>query len=110
MIEHGRDYMQARKPEGWRGKPEYAGDGMLAACWRKVRSGGIVLFGTDKWQHEDLLPFVGKWVWVQVETYWMTAISCHRVRFKMIEDCGIVNKLGQSDFTQNRICEIGKGR
>lgn len=64
-----------------RPKASYAPDGVLAADWRLVRPGGRVkCFGTW-WQSEKLLPYVGKWVWVQAGEYWIVWVSVFQEAF-----------------------------
>lgn len=50
-----------RRPDGW---PDdgHAPDGYLVDGFRKVRKGGVILASGGRWQHDDLIPYVGKMV------------------------------------------------
>lgn len=52
-----------------------APDGIPEYGWRKVRKGGIVKFAGDDYQHDALLSFVGQFVCVKTNCYWMTDVQ-----------------------------------
>lgn len=53
-----------------------APDGVVAHGWRLVRPGGRVKFWHSWWQHEALVPYVGKYVLVYPNEYWVTGVVC----------------------------------
>lgn len=50
-------------------------DGVVAHGERTVRPGGKVKYANTYWQHEALLPLVGKFVRVHSGDYWMTDVT-----------------------------------
>jgi hypothetical protein len=50
-----------RRADGWP-DDERAPDGYLVGGFRKIRKDGIILASGHRWQHDDLLPHVGKMV------------------------------------------------
>jgi len=52
-------------------------DGFVRAGWRKVRKGGIVRFQGQNRRSERLLPYVGAFVFCQIEEMWGLDVSIH---------------------------------
>ncbi len=69
----GFKYM-GRRADGWPDDSR-APDGYLVAGFRKVRKGGKILASGQIWQHDDLLPHVGKMVRYHIEDPYSTDIS-----------------------------------
>jgi hypothetical protein len=67
------------------GNDTHAQDGMMAGGWRVVRRGGWVKAFGYYWQHDDLLPYVGRRVWMSNSTYWRQECSAYR-SVRRIED------------------------
>ena len=62
------------RPPGCMWHDRKAHDGLLAWGYRKVRKGGVVHALGEKWQDDELLPFVGEWVIVEPNSYWWDGI------------------------------------
>jgi hypothetical protein len=84
-------------PKPNRPRPEYAPDGILAGDYRLVRKSGrsarLKCFG-DWWESDKLIPFIGKWVWVDAGGYWIVSIRVYSKAYT----------------PENFICEIGERR
>lgn len=66
-----RNRKRGERPNGYP-NDVMAPDGVPEYGWRKVRKGGVVKFAGDDWQHDALLPYVGKFVCVRATCYWLT--------------------------------------
>lgn len=65
-----------RRSDGW---PDdgHAPDGYLVDGFRKVRKGGVIIASGSRWQHDDLLPFVGKMVRYDLHDPFSTEINVY---------------------------------
>ena len=53
-------------------RDRYDPDGVISAGTRLVRKLGMVKFGGNWWQSDELLPYVGKRVRLMMSCYWNT--------------------------------------
>ena len=51
-----------------------APDGIPEYGWRLVRKGGKVKIAKDYFQHDKLIPFIGKYIAFCVNDYWLQEI------------------------------------
>ena len=63
--------MPRRRKKKNEDKDRRAWDGGFYAGWRLVRCGGRVKCVGYYWQHEKLIPFIGRKVWFVMNDYWM---------------------------------------
>jgi len=52
-------------------------DGFVRAGWRKVFNGGIVRFQGQRRHSEQLLPYVGSFVYCEIEDMWGIICTIH---------------------------------
>lgn len=71
-----------------------APDGVVSMGRRIVRKNGVVRFASDKFRHDNLVPFVGQYIFVEAEDYWIM----HPHAFK--------TSAGFADGKANHICDL----
>lgn len=71
-----------------------APDGVVSMGRRIVRKNGVVRFASDKFRHDKLVPYVGQYVFVEAEDYWIL----HPHAFK--------TSAGFADGKENHICDL----
>ena len=56
----------------------FASDGVIASGWRYVRKGGRVKIAGEWWSHPLLEGYVGSYMQVVINDYWMSSVSIYR--------------------------------
>jgi len=74
-INHETDYEALLRLDPKWISDSHAPDGMMASGWRLVRTGGRIKAFGGMFQHEDLIPFIGKRVFVDGSDYWRSEFS-----------------------------------